>query len=262
MVSLLSFKISSNARNGLVGGWLINQNSISSPQQTISGKYYRTVFKPQGTLQGGQLTSDGSKKWKTSCMWKLNKDGRAWFTDVTITGGEIEIKKNNNTTFKVTNDGVLTCTEAYIGGVRFTQPPAGQSGQGYIEGQFNLNGWSVDTNGNFNNNNHGISFGTDKCEINATNGFIKLSGGYFQIDENNKFAGGDVGLITTKVTTQNLTIGTKGITDYIKGVIDSYVTKAYVEALGVSPASHTHSVSVSTNVNGTYYAGSGTANGW
>ena len=133
---------------------------------------------------------------------------------------------------------------------------------------------------NFNNNGKGISFGNQKCEINANNGEINLSSGgvlrfgdgvylfgnggsgRLQIDSDNIFAGGSVGLITRNVKTTNLEvtngmrIGDYSIADYIKSII----TKEYVESLGITaaPASHSHSVAVTTTISGTNYQGYGT----
>lgn len=277
------------SRKGMIGGWQINERNLSSPQQEISGKYYRTVFKPEGTLQGGQLKSSGSKQWNTNYMWKLTKDGKAYFTNVKITGGELEIKNGNKTVFRVTDKGVLRCSDAWIGGVHWVQDSGSEGGNtggradgSFSGGDFSMNGWHADADSNFLNADGTISFGNSKCIMNceqldltSSHGSIRFNNAILTSGENsslhvsNATIGGTVVSLRSDkrsefdgycnfndgVTFNGTVNGKDSLEEYIKSVI----TKDYVEGLGITaiPSAHNHNVSVSTRINNVDYPGSG-----
>ena len=201
------------ARNGLIGGWLIKERSISSPIVDGSDKdsegntqtyYYKTVFKPEGTLQGGRLKLDtegnATTSWDNSKMWKLNKNGEAWFTKIKITGGTLNVNNafivNEDGSFRAGNgfrvdtDGVVYCTDAVIGGFRFGNgwTRTNSSGRGIYtnsSGLSSLGGWTLtdealyDTDGGGNNTYFGVNgdfkLQGEGASMKIINGFTTVS---------------------------------------------------------------------------------------
>ena len=84
------------AKDGNIGGWEIGENTISSNGLTLTS-----------SDAGGSISGSGSNG-----SWSIKADGMASFSNVTITGGSLNI----NNLFKVNSDGAMTATSGTIGG--------------------------------------------------------------------------------------------------------------------------------------------------
>ena len=87
------------ADSGLIGGWTVEDNYLKGTAS--NGRYIKIES------NGSIVSTDGNSNY-----WKINRDGSAEFTDITITGGSTQIGNS----FKVTTVGKLIASSVEIEG--------------------------------------------------------------------------------------------------------------------------------------------------
>lgn len=92
-------KGSISAESGLIGGWTIEDNYLKGTSS--NGKYIKI------NSNGAIVSTDGTNEY-----WKIDRDGSAKFTNISITGGSTQIGED----FKVSTAGKLVAASAEIEG--------------------------------------------------------------------------------------------------------------------------------------------------
>lgn len=85
-----------NAKEGKIGNWTIENKKIVGIYNTAEGEVQgRIELNAEGSILGGKVANDAN-----SFQWKINRNGKAIFKDIEVTGGSITL---GNTKIDATN---------------------------------------------------------------------------------------------------------------------------------------------------------------
>ena len=97
------------ANDGSIGGWTIGQTSL------YSGTSANSVYLDSGTANENYAIWAGAVS-SSDAPFKVARTGAVSASNISITGGSIQITNNNVTTFQVTSAGALTAISGQVGG--------------------------------------------------------------------------------------------------------------------------------------------------
>lgn len=149
------------SESGLIGGWVIGSNSISSDNIQLNAK--GSIKHSDGNWS---INQDGSATFKNlsasskegeSSAWSINRNGSASFNNVKITGGSLKIGTDNGSSdyayisssgnakfHNITATGTINAVGGYIGA---SGNSIGSGGLSFKVGSMGINGSGMTVNG-------------------------------------------------------------------------------------------------------------------
>ena len=149
------------SESGLIGGWVIGRNSISSDKIQLNAK---GSIKHSG--DSWSINQDGSATFKNlsasskegeSSAWSINRNGSASFNNVKITGGSLKIGTDNGSSdyayisssgnakfHNITATGTINAVGGYIGA---SGNSIGSGGLSFTVGSMGISGSGMTVNG-------------------------------------------------------------------------------------------------------------------